>query len=261
MDIITLVARASSIAPPPSSTSSEPPFFPDPSTLVRPTQTLQSQGKQELTKSILEWLFLVIALILITTILTCRSFQLRRQNRSLKEFFSLSQPSSSLPATGRPRRVPRTTGLPTLHDPYRPISLTHAMLYPPPTPLPSVYHSNWRRTHAADTDAGGRRAGGPEDDHKDALPAYDNVGGPPKYMELDMDAATRQLHLDLAGVVEREHGGDNFDDGQDTPRQSAEETAPSSRSHLIRHPSEDFEQSHRQSDPDPDTSAAPNHAV
>jgi hypothetical protein len=41
-------------------------------------------------------------------------------------------------------------------------------------------------------------------DHKDPVPTYDNVGGPPKYvemeMEMEMDSAQTRLHLDLAGA-------------------------------------------------------------
>jgi hypothetical protein len=202
-------------------------------------------------KTIVEWVFLVIALVLVSTVLACRcvhphgclisthaiesqkkkldtrSFQLRRQNRPFKEFFSVTRSSHS--PTGRPRRVPRTTGLPTLNEPHRPISLTHAMLYPPPTPLPSAYRSTGRRTRGADIDEGGRRAGHPDDDHKDTLPAYDNVGGPPKYFDLE------QLHLDLAGIVVRERREEIFDD---TPRNSADNATLNSRSHLFRGSSE-----------------------
>jgi hypothetical protein len=123
------------------------------------------------------------------------------------------------------------------------------MLYPPPSPLPVAYRSNGRRTRAADIDAGGRRGGNPEDNHKDPLPAYDNVGGPPKYIEVDMDAGTR-LHLDLAGVVEREASRGTPDDEQDTPRQSVEETALNSRSHLVRPSSDQSERNNQQSGPD-----------
>lgn len=227
-----------------TTTSSDPPFFP--TGLVPPTQTSASSHKQELPKSILEWLFFVIAVVLITTVLTCRSCQLRRQNRPLSEFFSISQNSRS--NSGRPRRIPRTTGLPPLNGPLRPISLTHAMLYPPPSPLPAAYRSNGRRTRAADTDAGGRRAGNPEDDHKDMLPAYDNIGGPPKYVEINMDPGT-QLHLDLAGVVERERSSSTPDE-QDTPRQSAEEVTSNSGSHSFHRSSDRYESNHRQSGSD-----------
>lgn len=58
------------------------------------------------------------------------------------------------------------------------------------TPLPVAFA---RRTSAADLDEGGRRLGrGSHNDHdgaigdKDVLPAYDNVGGPPKYVDIEM---------------------------------------------------------------------------
>lgn len=143
----------------------------------------------------------------------------------MNEFFSVSMRSSS-PPLGRPRDVPRTTGLPSLSQPLRPISLTHEMLYPTLSPLPSAYARQNRRTRAADTDAGGRRAGGPEDadwDQKDALPAYDNVGGPPKYVELEMQNARTRLHLDLAGVTASDRvdfGRESLASGEDTPVRS-----------------------------------------
>jgi len=106
------------------------------------------------------------------------------------------------------------------------------MLYPPVSPLPSAYRADRRRTRAADTDEGGRRAGNPEDgnlDNKEILPAYDNVGGPPKYVEMNMGAGT-PVHLALAGVVERLPINDTPGHEQDTPMQSAEEVASSSHS-------------------------------
>jgi len=36
------------------------------------------------------------------------------------------------------------------------------------------------------------------------LPAYDNVGGPPKYMELAMDAARPRMPLGFSNVVARD---------------------------------------------------------
>jgi len=79
-----------------------------------------------------------------------------------------------------------------------------------------------------DTDEGGRRAGNPEDgdpDQKDLLPAYDNVGGPPKYMELEVDAARTRLRLGLAGMVRGEQHvlvEDVTGQEQNTPTQTAE---------------------------------------
>lgn len=51
-------------------------------------------------------------------------------------------------------------------------------------PLPAAYRPD-RRVRAADIDAHGRRSGpaGEELGGKEALPAYDNVDRPPKYVE------------------------------------------------------------------------------
>jgi len=94
-----------------------------------------------------------------------------------------------------------------------------------------------------DTDAGGRRAGCSEDDHKDVLPAYDSVGGPPKYVELNGNARGTPVHVDLVGVVER-------DLAIDAPRRSAEDVASSSHSHHSRHSSTHSQVNLRQNEPD-----------
>lgn len=94
-----------------------------------------------------------------------------------------------------------------MNQPFSPGSLTDPMIYPYLSALPISYQSNQRRTRALDTDEGGRRAGVPEDgvlDQKDMLPAYDNVGGPPKYMELAMDAARARMPLEFSSVVARD---------------------------------------------------------
>jgi len=103
------------------------------------------------------------------------------------------------------------------------------MLYPHFPPMPTAYRSNGRRTRAADTDEGGRRAGGSEDDLKDMLPAYDSVGSPPKYVDIGMDAG-RRLHLNLVGVVERERNRGIPHDERDMSIQDAEEVASSGHS-------------------------------
>ena len=57
------------------------------------------------------------------------------------------------------------------------------------------YHSGARRTRAAGVDEQGRRLDSGRDpdqcsvDNKDVLPAYERHGGPPKYLDLDMDDA------------------------------------------------------------------------
>jgi len=67
--------------------------------------------------------------------------------------------------------------------------------YPSIANPPSAYIHSSRRTRAADLDQGGRRLGGGgandhdgEPDDKDVLPVYDTVGGPPKYIESEMQA-------------------------------------------------------------------------
>lgn len=109
------------------------------------------------------------------------------------------------------------------------------MLYPTLAPLPGVYspRSNQRRTRAADTDEGGRRAGNGDldadgGDQKDMLPAYDNVGGPPKYMELEMEGMGRtRIHLDLMGMGR----GDGIPEYAMGAPQSPEGVASNSHSH------------------------------
>jgi hypothetical protein len=132
------------------------------------------------------------------------------------------------------------------------------MLYPDLSPMPAAYRSSARRTRAADIGEGGRRAGNPEDgnlDLKDMLPAYDNVGGPPKYVELAMDAGV-PLHLDLAGAV-RERSRPDLE--RDTPLLSAEEVASSSHSDTSRRSSAQSEPVHHQPQleaPNPDPPVA-----
>jgi hypothetical protein len=118
------------------------------------------------------------------------------------------------------------------------------MLYPDLSPMPAAYRSRGRRTRAADTDEGGRRAGGPED-HKDMLPAYDSVGGPPKYVEMDVDPETL-LHLNLTDALERERSRDIPDVERNTPVQSTEEGASSSHSHHARRASAQSLPEHQQ---------------
>jgi len=120
------------------------------------------------------------------------------------------------------------------------------MLYPDLSPMPAAYRSRGRRTRAADTDEGGRRAGVPEDgnlDHKDMLPAYDNVGGPPKYVEMDVDPETL-LHLNLTSALERERSRDIPE--RNTPVQNAEEVASSSHSEHARRASAQSQLEHQQ---------------
>lgn len=73
--------------------------------------------------------------------------------------------------------------------------------------IPAAYIHPPRRTRARDIDSSGRRQDRPtEMDHdgdlgaNDALPAYDNLGGPPKYFELDMLSRNRPPQ---SGITQR----------------------------------------------------------
>jgi hypothetical protein len=115
-------------------------------------------------------------------------FRLRRLKQNDKPYRAFfSSDNNYRPAQSRgPGNFPRTTGLPP-PLPGQP--------YPEPflTGFPPAYIGHrTRRTRAADIGAGGRRIATAEFDHdgelgdKDALPAYDSYGGPPKYFELEM---------------------------------------------------------------------------
>ena len=81
--------------------------------------------------------------------------------------------------------------------------------YPDPflREIPAAYIHPSRRTRARDIDSSGRRQDIPNEmDHdgdlgaNDALPAYDNFGGPPKYFELDMLSRNRPPQ---SGITQR----------------------------------------------------------
>ena len=89
-------------------------------------------------------------------------------------------------ASQRYRNITRQVELQPLHPDGHP--------YPDPflREIPAAHIHPSRRTRARDIDSSGRRQDIPaETDHdgelgaNDALPAYDNFGGPPKYFELD----------------------------------------------------------------------------
>jgi len=119
-------------------------------------------------KSVFQHVYFIVAIAIALLLVVWRLAILRRNNRPVSEFFSIVPYGA--------RRLPPSQ---TYNPSYQPGYAA------PLTPLPAAYRPD-RRVRAADTDAGGRRLGIPEDgdwDAKDALPAYDNVGGPPKYIE------------------------------------------------------------------------------
>ncbi|KIJ64239.1 hypothetical protein HYDPIDRAFT_40467 [Hydnomerulius pinastri MD-312] len=124
----------------------------------------------ENNQSIFQHIYFIIAVVVALVLVAARLYILRRRNRPISEFFTINgaNPYSygSRPEHGSSYQ-PRT-GVPL-------------------APMPAAYRPD-RRVRAADTDAGGRRLGPDAEgdwEGKDALPAYDNIGGPPKYIEAD----------------------------------------------------------------------------
>lgn len=117
---------------------------------------------------------------------------LNRRNQPYSAFFSSNRTYPSVQSQGV-HNGPRTSGI---HPPLP------GQLYPEPllTGFPPAYlqHST-RRIRAVDVDSSGRRAVTTQLDYdrelgdKDALPAYDIYGGPPKYFELEMQATQTRL--------------------------------------------------------------------
>ncbi|KAF9258997.1 hypothetical protein L218DRAFT_963984 [Marasmius fiardii PR-910] len=196
------------------------PLFHDPTGSSVPTPTpLPDDVQMQTVKTVLEWLFLAFALLLLVVLAIRRANKLRNRGIPISQFFVrrsyrrrhsqglLSNPNH--PETTQIRRLPRTTGLPTLSPstasaPYhlaeipvahlgdrqgssdRYLSHINQLLYG---------HGRRARTRGADIDEGGRRGIGERDverdyfnnDHVDgdgALPAYDKHGSPPVYVEV-----------------------------------------------------------------------------
>ncbi|KIK81864.1 hypothetical protein PAXRUDRAFT_832569 [Paxillus rubicundulus Ve08.2h10] len=124
-------------------------------------------------ESLMQHVYFVVALAFALLLVAARISVLRRRNRPLSDFFKIG--SSSAYANDPDPVNPRSRG-----SSYRP---GYGI---PLAPVPTAYLPD-RRVRAADTDAGGRRLGpaGEDWDGKDDLPAYDGVGGPPKYVEAD----------------------------------------------------------------------------
>lgn len=130
-------------------------------------------------------LYLPLVSLLTTSSYPCRIYRLKCANKPLSSFFNINSSYGNATTASRSRTFPRTIGLPSLHPDalYRTPYDTHL------APLPVAYTRRSRRTRAADINNHGHRLGGGEYDEegdKDALPAYDIVGGPPKYTELEM---------------------------------------------------------------------------
>jgi len=157
--------------------------------------TDNSDSKNNFAKSVLEYVFLAVALFLLICITWRRMLRVRRINQP---FFGRGVTPAAAAAGERfspfPQTRPQFAG-PSFgahsFNPY--VHLAH---------LPASYHpSNNRRTQGVDIGPGGQRQGGVSDYNaetgdKDVLPAYDKFGGPPQYVELD---ATRFAGTPVAG--------------------------------------------------------------
>ncbi|KAJ4483145.1 hypothetical protein C8R41DRAFT_840720 [Lentinula lateritia] len=152
------------------------------------TGTDPDPATNALTKNVLEWIFLALVVIFVSSVVHRRLHALTRNGLPIRSFFSarnVRTPSAN-PRPSRP--FPSTfssslsaydlANVPTAYNPF-------ATIYSSTSP------SNRTRnpTRAADIDSGGRRLGeGPSDyhngfgDRKDTLPAYDKHGSPPGYI-------------------------------------------------------------------------------
>ncbi|KAF8836160.1 hypothetical protein BDN67DRAFT_974560 [Paxillus ammoniavirescens] len=124
-------------------------------------------------ESLLQHAYFIVALAFALLLVAARISVLRRRNRPLSDFFKIGN-NSAYPYGSDPVN-PRSYG--SSYQPGYGVPLA---------PVPAAYRPD-RRVRAVDTDAGGRRLGpaGEDWDGKDDLPAYDGVGGPPKYVEAD----------------------------------------------------------------------------
>ncbi|KAK0200541.1 hypothetical protein DFS33DRAFT_1490910 [Desarmillaria ectypa] len=118
--------------------------------------TAAAEATNGAAKSTLEWLFVTLVCLVILSIISRRMMQLRARQIPVSHFFRSHRPAS--PARGYPVSSPRYT-LPRLSD------------------IPVAYHPPAR------TRAAGPLQEGQSD--KDALPAYDKAGSPPKYVEIE----------------------------------------------------------------------------
>lgn len=139
-------------------------------------------------QSVLEYLFLALVAFIIICFFFRRFRRVRRQPQRQVTFLPSAwrrYPNFRRPVEFQPQHPDRQS-YPACPDPVlREIPAAH------------INPSN-RRTRARDIDTSGRRQDIPtETDHdgdlgaNDALPAYDNLGGPPKYVELDMLSRNR----------------------------------------------------------------------
>lgn len=173
--------------------STQPSFLNDPS-------DDQNNGPQGLPKSVLEYIFLAVAVFVLICIILRRCLILRTGRGRLR------QGTFQHSASHRCRNFLRPVELRPLHPDGQPYP-TYPDSYL--REIPAAYQSPSRRTRARDVDSGGRRQDIPSEDGglgANDLPAYEYSGGPPKYFELDMSNRPP-----LSGITHRpDVGWDNI---------------------------------------------------
>ncbi|KAH8114859.1 hypothetical protein DFH11DRAFT_1590087 [Phellopilus nigrolimitatus] len=200
-----------------------------------------------LTKTVLEWVFALAALLVIASLSTWRYSRIRRKRQALSSFVPrprvCSYASQSSQTQNRRRRsLPRTTGLsrgvsgPTAGS-TPPLAMSATLFYPPSLTTgrypvlaePLTAHLDGirrgrRAAQGADIDAQGRRGDGENSDDKDELPAYESVGGPPKYVDMDVGGIPLRIlpmHMDTTSSRgESRSSSDGLPDAQSQRRRS-----------------------------------------
>ncbi|KAJ7156346.1 hypothetical protein C8R46DRAFT_1295137 [Mycena filopes] len=193
---------------PPASTSNFASLvFPTSDSAAEPTS-----GKSDVAKAVIEWLFVVIAVLLIACLLLRRMLGTRpsptraEHAHSRVEQIILADPSYFLyPAAAvyLPYPVPA-------HAPARMRSVRNNYN---PALTPTLM-----RTRAADIGAGGRRANDDAEPElglgdKDLLPAYDGAGRPPRYAVTAPGASGRTVEPAVEGEVRVEPVGGGVEGG------------------------------------------------
>jgi len=179
---------------PPASTSFASLVFPT-------TDSAPTNAKTDLTKTVIEWLFVVIAVILIACLFLRKMFGSRTSRHEM--YISDSRDASfALPPADSPSYL-----------------CTYAIAYPGipavqglPYPLPAHTRSRTARppvrtTRGLDIDEGGRRANFDMElvlSDKDVLPAYDALDRPPKYASVATARAAGVEQVTVAGASNAE---------------------------------------------------------
>ncbi|KAJ6535330.1 hypothetical protein DFH09DRAFT_1324948 [Mycena vulgaris] len=154
--------------------------------LVFPTTDstqLQTSAKTDLAKSVIEWLFVVIAIILLICLFLRKTLGARTPLREIHAQVFTEPRASDDASYVYTYAYP---GIPALHLTRPPPARIRARAHSP-------VHATLTLTRALDLGAGGRRANWNAElvlSDQDVLPAYDGLDRPPKYVHAE--AATEE---------------------------------------------------------------------